>query len=185
MTADDRPIAFRPMTRDDLPLMSTWLADAGVFRWWHEDPDAERVAREYGPSIDGDDPTELWLALDDDRPVGFLQCFRFGDEQEYIDELEPLVGAIEPSAASIDYLIGSGGNRGRGLGTRMITTFVEDLFARAPDVPYVLVPVHAENRASWRTLERAGFEVVARGELEPDNPSDSRDHLVLRRDRRH
>jgi aminoglycoside 6'-N-acetyltransferase len=32
-------------------------------------------------------------------------------------------------------------------------------------------------------LERAGFERVAEGELEPDNPIDSRDHYIYRRRR--
>ena len=46
-----------------------------------------------------------------------------------------------------------------------------------------LVPVHADNRASWRALERAGFTRVAEGDLEPDNPQDTRDHVVYRRRR--
>ena len=38
--------------------------------------------------------------------------------------------------------------------------------------------MHAENRASWRALESAGFARVAEGELEPDNPADTRAHVV-------
>jgi len=47
----------------------------------------------------------------------------------------------------------------------------------------VIVPVSAGNYASWRTLERAGFQRIAAGDLEPDNPCDPRDHYVYRIER--
>jgi aminoglycoside 6'-N-acetyltransferase len=47
----------------------------------------------------------------------------------------------------------------------------------------VIVPVHADNIASWRTLEKAGLTRVAHGELDPDNPIDDRRHYIYRVDR--
>ena len=44
----------------------------------------------------------------------------------------------------------------------------------------MLVAVVAANTASWRALERAGGVRYAVGELEPDNPVDSQDHVVHR-----
>ena len=52
-----------------------------------------------------------------------------------------------------------------------------------PDAAHVLVPVALGNTASWRLLERVGFRRVAVGELEPDNPVDPRDHVVMLRER--
>jgi aminoglycoside 6'-N-acetyltransferase len=43
--------------------------------------------------------------------------------------------------------------------------------------------VSSANQASWRALLAAGFRLVARGELEPDNPIDDRRHEILRVDR--
>jgi RimJ/RimL family protein N-acetyltransferase len=60
---------------------------------------------------------------------------------------------------------------------------VERGFADHPDAHDVVVPVHADNRASWRALEKAGFTRVAEGDLEPDDPADTRDHVVYRRHR--
>ncbi len=62
----------------------------------------------------------------------------------------------------------------------MIAAFVEQGWSRNPDARDVVTPVSVGNRRSWRALEGAGFERVARGELTPDNPIDSRDHVIYR-----
>ncbi len=49
--------------------------------WWAEDP--AQVAARYGPSLDGEDPTALYLGLEDGVPVGFVQVYRFADEPAY------------------------------------------------------------------------------------------------------
>ncbi|RDB47284.1 GNAT family N-acetyltransferase, partial [Tsukamurella tyrosinosolvens] len=36
----------------------------------------------------------------------------------------------------------------------------------------------AGNRRSWRALERAGFVLVGRVDIPPDNPVDPPDHVV-------
>jgi aminoglycoside 6'-N-acetyltransferase len=81
---------------------------------------------------------------------------------------------------SIDYLVGTTAHRGRGLGTALVRAAVDRGFADHPDAHDVVVPVHVENRASWRALEKSGFTRVAEGDLEPDNPQDTRAHVVHR-----
>jgi aminoglycoside 6'-N-acetyltransferase len=52
-----------------------------------------------------------------------------------------------------------------------------------PTTTSLVVPVNSANERSWRALLRAGFRLVARGELDPDNPIHDRAHEVLRIDR--
>jgi aminoglycoside 6'-N-acetyltransferase len=54
---------------------------------------------------------------------------------------------------------------------------------RESDFPLVIIPVAAGNRRSWRALEKAGFQRVAEGALEPDNPIDPPLHYIQRIDR--
>ncbi|WP_242653909.1 GNAT family N-acetyltransferase [Klenkia soli] len=171
---------MQPLQRADLGLLAAWLAEPLVHRWWAEDPAG--VEARYGPAIDGDDPTALYLGLEDGVPFGFVQVYRFADEPGYTTELSE-VCPVPAGALSIDYLVGSPDARGRGLGTALIRAAVDRGFADHPDAHDVLVPVHAENHASRRALEKAGFTQVAEGELEPDNPQDTRDHVVHRRRR--
>jgi aminoglycoside 6'-N-acetyltransferase len=65
----------------------------------------------------------------------------------------------------------------------MIAAFVERTWADDSATPAIVVPVHVDNRASWHALERAAFARIAEGELEPDNPRDSRSHYIYARDR--
>jgi aminoglycoside 6'-N-acetyltransferase len=173
-------ISVQPLQRADLGLLAAWLAEPLVQRWWAEDPAA--VEARYGPSLDGDDPTALYLGLENGVPFGFVQVYRFADEPGYTAELSE-VCPVPAGALSIDYLVGSPAHRGRELGTALIAAAVELGFADHPDAQDVVVPVHADNRASWRALEKAGFTRVAEGDLEPDNPADTRDHVVYRRHR--
>ena len=175
-------LSFRRLTRDDFPLLAGWLAEPHVARWWNHDVDAGALERDFGASADGAEPNEDWLVLLAGRPVGLIQYSRYDDYPEYRDELAPYV-EVPTGAASIDYLLGDPSLTGQGLGTSMIEEFVERIWATAPDVPCVIVPVHARNVASWRALRSAGFHLVASGELEPDNPIDDRRHEILRIDR--
>ena len=172
-------VELRPLRREDFPLLSRWLAEPLVARWWDDDSSLDAVEAQYGPSVDGTDPTAVYVAEHDGRAFGLVQVYRFDDEPESLAELAT-VCPVPPGALSIDYLVGEPDARGRGLGAAMIAAAVARGFADHPDAGELLVPVVAANEASWRALERAGGTRYAVGELEPDNPVDSRDHVVHR-----
>lgn len=182
MTEPPFEIDFRPLTRDDSSLLAAWLARPHVARWWNHDYTPEAIESDFGPSIDGADPTEMHSVLLDGRPIGLIQCSRFSDYPDYRQEIGG-IAEVPDGAATIDYLIGEPDLIGRGVGTAMIATFVERLWKRDPEVTSLIVAVNSANEASWRALLRAGFERVGRGELEPDNPIDDRLHEILRLDR--
>ena len=170
---------LRRLTREDFPLLSRWLAEPLVARWWDDDPSPEAVERQYGPGVDGADPTAVYVGLHEGRPIGLVQVYAFADEPESLAELAAIC-PVPPGALSIDYLIGEPDARGRGLGTAMIAAAVAQGFADHPDADDVLVPVVAGNVASWRALERAGATLYAEGDLTPDNPIDPPAHVVHR-----
>lgn len=136
-------------------MLARWLAEPVVARWWNHERSPEAVEREFGPSVDGDDATELFLACADDQPFGLIQRYSIDAYPEYVEELTP-VCPVPPGALSVDYLIGEPQMRGQGLGAAMVTTLVAESWACCPQADDVIVPVSAGNHASWRTLERAG-----------------------------
>ena len=169
-------ISFIPLTRDHFGLLATWLAEPLVARWWNHETSAAALEKDFGAAIDQAEPTEIFLAAMDGQPFGLIQRYAIDAYPDYERELSS-VYPVPTAAISMDYLIGDPARRGIGLGAHMITEFV-----RSSDASCALVPVSAANRASWRALERAGFTRVAEGELEPDNPIDSRDHYIYRYD---
>ena len=175
-------MTFRALERQDFSLLAGWLAEPLVARWWNHDTSPEAVERDFGPSVDGRDVTELFLAGVADRPFGLIQRYPIAAYPEYLEELSS-VCTVPPRALSVDYLIGDPRARGQGLGATMITAFVTRSWVSCPQADDVIVPVSTGNLASWRALERAGFRRIAEGHLERDNPCDPRDHYVYRIER--
>ena len=169
-------VALRPMSRDDFPALLGWLRAPHVeawFPWVHPDtePPAAAVEAEYGPCIDGVDPTELFIVEVAGRPVGFAQRYRISANPEWATALA--VGVDVADAFGIDYAIGDVEMVGLGVGPAAIELLVNDTFARYPDADSVVVAMQEANRASWRALEKVGFERRWAGLLETNDPSDA------------
>jgi aminoglycoside 6'-N-acetyltransferase len=173
---------FRRLTRDDFGILARWLATPHVNEWWAHEFTPEAIERDFGRAVDGDEPGEDYLASLDGTPIGIVQYSHFVDYPEYLEEMAE-VYPVSDGAVSIDYFIGDPEHVGRGVGTAMIEAFVERVWATDDVATHIVVPVNSTNERSWRALLRAGFRLVARGELEPDSPHHDPMHEILRLDR--
>lgn len=173
---------FRRLTRDDFRLLAEWLAEPHVHEWWDHEHTPEAVDRDFGPTADGEEPADDYIALLDGSPIGVVQYCHFVDYPDYLAEMAD-VYPVGVGAVSIDYLVGDPSRIGHGVGTAMIEAFVARIWTTDPVATHVVVPVNSANVGSWRALLRAGFQLVARGEFEPDSPRHHPMHEVLRIDR--
>ncbi len=172
-------IAFEPLQRSHFALIERWLAEPLVARWWNQESSPAAIERDFGPTLDREDATDVFVAAAAGQPFGLIQRYPIHAYAEYADELST-VCTVPAGALSVDYLIGDPDMRGRGLGAALIATFVAQSWPLYPNADDVVVPVSACNRASWRALERAGFRRIAEGDLQPDNPRDPLKHYVYR-----
>jgi aminoglycoside 6'-N-acetyltransferase len=148
----DNRVAVRAMTRGDLADVTRWRQTEHLHRWWASDgePTAERVAEQYGPSIDGMTPTRMWIAEVNGRSIGFLQDYRVGDYPEYA------VLGPDPDAIGVDYALSEEWS-GRGLGARVLWAWMARARQRFPQaITFFAAPDH-RNAASLRMLAKAGF----------------------------
>ena len=173
---------LRPIARSDFDLLTGWLRQPHVQRWWCDDPAPDAMEAEYGAVIDGREAAEVFIAWREGHPVGVVQRYALAAYPRYVDDIRPWT-EVPPAAWSLDYFIGEPGLLRRGWGTELVGQFTKSLWAGDPRAGSVLVPVHVDNRASWRVLERNGYRRAASAELEPDNPADSRAHFIYRTDR--
>jgi aminoglycoside 6'-N-acetyltransferase len=179
MAAVSEMLGVRPLVRADLPRLADWLGQPHVHRWWDHDP--TEVDADFGVTLDGDRPTELYVVELDGRPIGMIQRYRIADYPEWRDALTMI--DVPDDALGIDYLIGEAGLTNRGIGTALIRVFVDKAWAEMPDAPAIIVDVDPENRPSWRVLERAGFRRVWSGEMTEPGETDPGSVVIYRLDR--
>lgn len=164
------PIGFRRLERSDFPEVAAWLAAPHVAVWWRHRTSMADVEADFGPAVDGTDPTEVFVIEEDGRGIGIIQRYRFDDDPEW--DRVMAVGSAPRPAMGLDYLIGAEERIGEGLGAPIIAEFVDDSWVRFPDIRAVVVDVDQANRRSWRILEKAGFRRDWSGTIESDHPSD-------------
>lgn len=157
--------AFRPLNRDDRPLLRRWLACEHVRAWWGEPEAAER-------ELFVDEPVDRSVVLLEGRPIGIVQCYRWSD---FPDEAH-VVQAVE-GELGIDYFLGELELIGRGLGPAMLESFLSHV---AEGVNRVRVDVAEANRRSGRCLEKLGFEQVASGVTVAGEPGPHYVYLLRR-----
>ena len=149
----DTRVTLRAMSHGDLPDVARWRAADHVQKWWASDGACtlEAVTAKYGPDIDGNTPTRMWVVEANGRSVGFVQDYRIGDYPEYA------VLGPDPAAIGLDYAIGDIAWTGRGIGTRLVWAWMQRARKRFPDATtYFAAPDH-RNRASLRMLAKLGF----------------------------
>jgi RimJ/RimL family protein N-acetyltransferase len=161
---------FRPLSRADLPLVHHWVNTPHVAEWWDDLPTITDVEADFGPGIDGDDPTHYFVIDVGGRPVGIIQTYLIDGEPEY----KTALGGPD-HAAGVDLAIGEPDLVGQRLGPAVIHAFVEDVvFARWPAgvVDRCVAGPNHRNARSIAAFQAAGFRkgavVPVPGEPEPE-----------------
>ena len=152
---------FRPMSADDLPLVRDWLRVPHVQEWWHDADDFEFVSGDLGHH----DMAQFIVTMDE-RPFGYLQCYRIGDWHAGF-------GPQPDGTRGIDQFIAESGMVGRGHGSAFIRQFIEGLLDRG--TPRIVIDPSPTNPRAIRAYEKAGFRRVH----EIDTP-DGRALLMVR-----
>lgn len=155
-------IGFRPLQRSDFSTLAVWFEQPHIARWWNESSDLGAIEAKYGPRVDDNDLTSMWVVEIDGHPAGLAQHYRHEDYPDH-DEALGIVNAV-----GIDYLLAED-FAGRGLGPHVLLAFARLALDRTPDVDCCVAAPAQANRPSWIALERAGFE--RRGPCQPpDEP---------------
>ena len=152
---------FRPMSADDLPLVRDWLRVPHVKEWWHDADDFEFVSGDLGHH----DMAQFIVTMDE-RPFGYLQCYRIGDWHAGF-------GPQPDGTRGIDQFIAEPGMVGRGHGSAFIRQFIEGLLDSG--TPRIVIDPSPTNPRAIRAYEKAGFQRVH----EIDTP-DGRALLMVR-----
>jgi RimJ/RimL family protein N-acetyltransferase len=152
--SDPAPIGFRRMMMDDLLRMHRWLQMPHVLEWWWGGvaPSYEAMAEKYGPRIRGEEPTDSYLIMYDDRPIGYIQAYMIRDYPEYAAVVD-----TDADAAGVDLFIGESAYLHQGFGCNILRAFLREIVFGAGDAMSCVIDPSEANRIAIRAYEKAGF----------------------------
>ena len=142
-------------------MLHEWLARPHVAEWWTPTPSLAEFIEQFRPLTMPAGRDRGYIALGASREVGYIQSYVVKDSG---DGWWP--GEQDPGARGIDQFLAEEIQLGRGIGTRLILSFVAQLFAD-PGVTRIQADPSPNNARAIRCYEKAGFRRV--GEVDtPD-----------------
>jgi aminoglycoside 6'-N-acetyltransferase len=158
----DGDLAIRRLRNEpgDLALLVRWRAQPHVHEWWDPDfpaPTFDEVAAEYGSETDPERPTTPCLIELDGRPIGYVQFYRWADEDA--DDATEMGIEIDDGTWGLDVLIGEPELIGRGLGSRAVDLLCRYLEGERGATSVALATEVGNDRAR-RAYEKSGFHAV-------------------------
>lgn len=133
--------SFRPVTRDDLPMLAEWLRDPVVAEWW---PDPKHQLALVTEDLDEPAMRQL-IALCGETPVGYVQCYPAHEWNA------PHFHDLPRDAIAIDAF---GAPEARGHGGAWLAALGDILLTGASALAIDPAPANAR---AIRAYEKAGF----------------------------
>jgi RimJ/RimL family protein N-acetyltransferase len=143
-------VIFTALQEQHIGLILGWLREPHVRAFWTESENEEEVRRKFLFGLRDRGVSPYIIALDG-KPIGFIQSY----------EACKVGGGwwegMPPGVFGIDQFIGDPALIGRGVGTVVISKFVEMLLANEA-VREIIADPEPHNRRAVRAFEKAGFK---------------------------
>jgi RimJ/RimL family protein N-acetyltransferase len=146
-------LKLRMLNNGDLQLIENWLNKAHIKKWY-EVPGLCSIDDWLSEIKGRNDEFRFithFIALWEERPIGFCQYYKCMDvEEDWYGDIA-LCGTY-----SIDYLIGEETYLGKGIGKSIVALLVKEIFSLT-DSERIIVQPDGENKASCNSLLSNGF----------------------------
>ncbi len=141
------------LTDGDFPLLTAWLAEPHVRKFYQKAlVTLMDVASEYGPCVQGEDPTICYLAVSGTTPFAYLQCYRNADYPQWAE----IIGVTD--GISVDLYIGEPSFLGRGFGQAALSGFLRQVaFAHFRAESRAYISHEPGNEAALQCSVTVGF----------------------------
>jgi aminoglycoside 6'-N-acetyltransferase len=168
-------ITFEPLADTHMPLMARWLANPVVAEFYEEgDTTVAGLTAHYRDAIDGNEPTHGYVVHVNGEPIGYIQAVEIDGYPDYAAQLH-----LVPGSVGIDILIGEDRWRGRGVGSRALRQFTEEIVFGRMGAPQANIGPSPDNMRAIRSYERAGFRFLKTVEVTADEPWNTGTEYVM------
>ncbi len=157
MDSSSIEISFRPIEPREVENLVRWQRDPEVARWYWDaaDLDDDELTRKWTKRANNPDTkTDRYIIEVDDHDIGEIQVAKLDDYPEFAVET-----AI-PNAAGVDIFIGEPAWRDRGVGSRAVRQFVDEIVFSRPGIQTCIIDPEPENARAIRSYKKAGFTYV-------------------------
>jgi RimJ/RimL family protein N-acetyltransferase len=146
-------IEFRRFAVEDMQQLYLWLGRPHVAKWYAPAPSsfAEMVAK-YAPRTEIEHVVQAYVSNVDGADCAYIQTYPVAAFDDYARAVQCVEGA-----ASVDLFIADAWRMGRGLGTRIVQRFVDEIVFGANRASECIASPAEGNLASIRAFEKAGF----------------------------
>jgi len=144
--------SFKPLSKDDLPILYQWFEQPHVIEWWPVPKKGEEFFEHFLKRIRSKD-TVPFLVLLDDKPLGYIQYYSISSE------MRRWLPPLPEHSVGIDQFIGESENLGKGYGPAFVKAFIEQVLSKK-DVATVIVDPETVNIRAIKSYEKAEFKRV-------------------------
>ncbi|MDF9816075.1 GNAT family N-acetyltransferase [Streptomyces sp. SPB162] len=143
----------------DLPMISGWMNDPAVAEFWELAGEARITERHLRAQLDGDGRSVPCLGVLDGTPMSYWEIYRA--------DLDPVARYYpsRPHDTGVHLLIGTVGNRARGLGGTLLRAVADLVLDRRPACARVIAEPDLRNAPSVAAFLSAGYRFSAEMEL--------------------
>jgi RimJ/RimL family protein N-acetyltransferase len=149
---DPDTISFRPLQREDLPLLYRWHIAPHVRQWWDPPASYEALVERFNRQQISQQPPYRSLVLHGGQPIAYIQTYPLSAQPEYYRDIQE-----SKDAAGIDMFIGAPEYLHRGLGAPMLWQFLKEIVFTNETYISCLIGPDPQNTAAIRAYEKAGF----------------------------
>ncbi|WGV28820.1 GNAT family N-acetyltransferase [Halotia branconii] len=145
---------------EDYQLMAKWLTDETVLQFYEgkDNPfPLDKIIENYKPMVMRDDPVIPCLVYYHNFPIGYIQYCLLND----LSETDRQTYSLEQTdnVYGIDLFIGETNYWNQGIGTKILSVFVNYIFEQLQADKIVIDP-HVDNLRAIRCYEKCGFVKV-------------------------
>jgi RimJ/RimL family protein N-acetyltransferase len=160
-------ITFRPLRKNDLPLLHRWFNTPHVSQWWSHDgnhhPSFEEIKKKYSPRILPQENVDVYIFSYEKKPIGMIQSCKMDDEPA-----EKTIFGLEDGCVGIDLCIGEEDYVHKGLGSAIIRRFLMEIVFSDGNVAACIADPQLENTIAIKCYQKAGFRYLRTVWYEPD-----------------